>query len=79
MTYNHAAYIEDAMIVFCMQKTSFPYVAIIVDIASTDGESGIIQNYMDTHFYMLNAQTWDTEDATFIETVHLANKKIILQ
>lgn len=38
MTYNHAPYITDTMNGFCMQKTDFPYVAIIVDDASTDGE-----------------------------------------
>ena len=37
-TFNHASYIEDTMNGFCMQETDFPYVAIIVDDASTDGE-----------------------------------------
>ena len=74
MTYNHAAYIENAMNGFCVQETTFPYVAIIVDDASKDGESGVIHNYLDTHFDMLNAQTWESEEACFIETVHKSNK-----
>lgn len=49
-TYNHAPYIEDAMNGFCMQKTSFPYVCVIVDDASIDGEQEIIKNYLDNHF-----------------------------
>ena len=49
-TYNHAPYIEDAMNGFCMQQTHFPYVCVIVDDASTDGESEVIKNYLQTHF-----------------------------
>lgn len=74
MTYNHAPYIEDAMNGFCIQKTTFPFVAIIVDDASTDGESGVIQNYLDANFDMLNSRKHETEEATFIYTTHLTNK-----
>ena len=37
-TYNHAAYIKDAFHGFCKQETCFPFVCVIVDDASTDGE-----------------------------------------
>lgn len=49
-TFNHASYIEDAMNGFCMQKTNFPYVCVIVDDASTDGEHEVIMNYLQSHF-----------------------------
>ena len=52
ITYNHARYIEDAMNGFCMQKTSFPFVCVIVDDASTDGEPEVINNYLQVHFMM---------------------------
>lgn len=74
MTYNHASFIEDAMNGFCMQKTDFPFVAIIVDDASTDGEQDIIKRYLDEHFDMLNAHQWETDDAYFIEAKNLKNK-----
>ena len=44
-TYNHSAYIVDAMNGFCMQKTSFPFVCCIIDDNSTDGEQEVIKNY----------------------------------
>ena len=50
MTYNHAPYIVDAMNGFCMQQTSFPFVCIIIDDASTDGEQEVIRNYLQEHF-----------------------------
>jgi glycosyltransferase involved in cell wall biosynthesis len=74
MTYNHASYITDAMNGFCMQQTTFPFVAIIVDDASTDGEPEVIKNFLYEHFDMANANTWETEDAYFIEAVHLINR-----
>ena len=74
MTYNHAPYITDAMNGFCMQQTSFPYVAIIVDDASTDGEPEVIKHYLNDFFDMPNAQRWETDDAYFIEASHKENK-----
>jgi len=50
LTYNHAAYIENAMDGFCMQKTRFPFVCTIIDDASTDGEQEVIKNYIQAHF-----------------------------
>lgn len=73
-TYNHAPYIEDAMNGFTMQQTTFPYVAIIVDDASTDGEPQVIKSYLNEHFDMQNARMWETDDAHFIEAQHKDNQ-----
>ena len=43
MTYNHSAYIENALDGFTMQKTDFPFVCIIMDDASTDGEQEVLR------------------------------------
>lgn len=45
ITYNHGAYIRDALEGFVSQKTNFPFVAIIHDDASTDGTKEIIEEY----------------------------------
>lgn len=45
LTYNHESYIRDALDGFVMQRTSFPFVAIVHDDASTDNTSGIILEY----------------------------------
>ena len=74
ITYNHAPYIEDAMNGFCMQQTTFPFVAVIIDDASTDGEQKVIKSYLQTHFDMQNACRWETEDAYYIQTQHIENE-----
>ncbi len=50
ITYNHAPYIEEAMNGFCMQETTFPFVCVIVDDASIDGEQEVIKKYLQEHF-----------------------------
>lgn len=45
ITYNHEAYLRDALEGFVMQKTDFPFVAIVHDDASTDGSADIIREY----------------------------------
>jgi len=73
ITYNHAPYIEDAMNGFCMQQTTFPYVAVIIDDASTDGEPEVIKAYLDKHFDMQHAHIWENNDAHFMEAQHKEN------
>lgn len=73
-TFNHASYIEDAMNGFCIQKTTFPFVVVIIDDASTDGEPEVIRHYLSEHFDMQNAKLWDDDDAYFIETRHQENQ-----
>jgi glycosyltransferase involved in cell wall biosynthesis len=44
-TYNHEAYIAEAIEGVLMQKTSFPFELLIHDDASTDGTADIIREY----------------------------------
>lgn len=46
ITYNHEAYIEDALKGFVMQKTDFPFVVSIIDDASTDNNTSVIMDYL---------------------------------
>lgn len=76
MTYNHHAYIEDAMNGFTMQQTTFPFVCVIVDDASTDGEPDVILRYMNDHFDLApesGARQWDTDEARFLYARHRQN------
>ncbi len=72
MTYNHAPYIEDAMNGFCMQETSFPFLAIICDDASTDGEQVVIRKYLQDHFNT-SSKSWETDEAQMVLAQHKTN------
>jgi len=56
-TYNHEAYIVDAMKGFTMQQTTFPVVYCIIDDASTDNNANVIESYVRQNF------TFDVSDA----------------
>lgn len=45
VTYNHEPYIRDTLNGFVMQKTNFPFIAIVHDDASTDGTADVIREY----------------------------------
>lgn len=44
-TYNHGKYIEDTLKGFVMQKTDFPFCALVVDDFSTDDTAQIVRRY----------------------------------
>lgn len=54
-TYNQSQYITDALNGFTMQQTTFPFVAMVVDDASTDGEQDVIAAYVEEHFVTHNS------------------------
>lgn len=77
LTYNHAAYITDTMNGFCMQQTEFPYICIIFDDNSTDGEQDVIKQYLEKKFIMDGDTTImrkETDDYVLICTRHKTNK-----
>lgn len=45
MTYNHENYLADALEGFVMQKTTFPFVAVVIDDFSTDGTADVLRKY----------------------------------
>lgn len=63
MTYNHATFIEEALNGFSKQETDFPYVAVIVDDASSDGNQHVILNYLFKNFRTKeDGISWTKED-----------------
>ena len=76
MTYNHHDYIVDAMNGFTMQQTTFPFVAVIVDDASTDGEPEVINNYLKEHIDLSStsgAKLWENDEARYVFAHHNQN------
>jgi len=49
LAYNHEQYIRDALNGFVMQRTNFPFVAIVHDDASTDRTADIIREYAEKY------------------------------
>lgn len=49
-TFNHTQYIEETFHGFCSQQTDFPFVCVIIDDASTDGEQDTIAAFINQHF-----------------------------
>lgn len=65
MTYNHESFIEDAMNGFVMQNTDFPFVAVIIDDASSDRTGDVITQYMSDHFDMNDSMVSRKEDKDY--------------
>lgn len=57
LTYNHGAFIEEAMNGFTIQQTNFPVVYCIIDDASTDNNAKGIESYVRQNF------TFDVSEA----------------
>lgn len=67
-TFNHSSYITDALNGFTMQQTNFPYVVVLVDDASTDGEQEIIKKYVKDNFCSSAYETeTDYANITFVQ------------
>ena len=49
LVYNHEPYLRDCLNGFVSQQTSFPFVAIVHDDASTDHSASIIQEYAEKY------------------------------
>ena len=62
ITFNQAAYIEEAMNGFCQQQTKFPFVCVIIDDASTDGEQEVIKSYLEDNLDLGNKDVVRNEE-----------------
>lgn len=80
-TYNHSDYILDALNGFVIQQTDFPYVILLVDDASIDGESEVISNYLNANFNVCDdsiSYQKETEYANIIYAQHKTNKNCFM-
>jgi len=76
-TFNQSQYITDALDGLVMQKTTFPFVAVVIDDASTDGEQNVIMTYLKMHFDCSRESEftqWETDDASWTFARHLENE-----
>lgn len=82
VTYNHAKYIVDALNGFCMQETDFPFVCVVIDDASTDGEPEVIERYLEDNFELKDqsiSRKEETEAYYLTFAQHKINKNCFFQ
>jgi glycosyltransferase involved in cell wall biosynthesis len=80
-TYNQSAYIKDALNGFVVQQTNFPFVVLVVDDASTDGEQEVIRKFMAEEFDLSDtsvAYEKETEYAYIQYAQHKTNKNCFM-
>lgn len=73
-TFNHSKYIKDALNGFAMQQTKFPFVCLVIDDASTDGEQEVIKSWLEYECDMAKATHMDIPTANVIIAHHKRNK-----
>lgn len=73
-TYNHAKYIVEALGGFSNQKTQFPYLCLIMDDCSTDGEQDIIRDWLMNECNMSEAREVEDEVTRLIVAQSKFNK-----
>ena len=72
-TFNQSKYIEDALNGFAMQKTTFPYVCLVVDDCSTDSEQEVIKAWMKRECDMHKSEYIEHECSNVILVPHKTN------
>lgn len=72
-TFNQSKYIEDALKGFAMQQTNFPFVCLVMDDCSTDGEQDVIKTWMEHVCDMDKAEYIEIELSHIILVPHKSN------
>lgn len=72
-TFNHGQYIRECLDGFVMQKTDFPFAAIVVDDASTDNEPDLLWDFINKELESSTAQRDETEDYVRVTATHKTN------
>lgn len=72
-TFNQSKYIENALKGFAMQQTNFPFVCLVMDDCSTDGEQEVIKAWMERECDMEKAEYGEIELSNIILVPHKLN------
>lgn len=73
MTFNHKPYIRQCLDGFVMQKTKFPFIAIVVDDASTDNEQEVLWDFINSELDSTFLQKDETDDLVKVVATHKTN------
>lgn len=73
ITFNHSKYIQDTLNGIAMQITNFPFVNLVLEDHSTDGEQEVIKTWMEQECDLLLAEYYDIPTAEVIIAPHKSN------
>ena len=76
-TYNHSKYICDALNGFAIQETDFPFICIVVDDASKDGNQEVIKQYANDNCDMSKAEISEDDISKYIRVPHKTNENCV--
>ena len=76
-TYNQSKYIVETLNGFAIQTTNFPFVCLVMDDASTDGEQDVIKTWMEKECDMARAEFLDIPSSIVILVPHYVNTSCI--
>lgn len=76
-TYNHSKYIRDALNGFAIQETDFPFICIVVDDASKDGNQEVIKQYANDNCDMSKAEISEDDISKYIRVPHKTNENCV--
>ncbi len=76
-TYNHSKYICDALNGFAIQETDFPFICIVVDDASKDGNQEVIRQYANDNCDMSKAEISEDDISKYIRVPHKTNENCV--
>ena len=66
-------YVKDTLDGIVKQQTNFPFLVILVDDASTDGQQCLISEYISNHFNQFSVHQVDNQDAHIVFSQHKSN------
>ncbi len=72
-TYNQFEYIERTLNGFVLQKTNFPFLCLVVDDCSTDGEQEVIERWMNRECELSLQEQFEIPESKIVVVPHKDN------
>lgn len=73
ITYNQKQFIRETLNGFAMQQTNFPFVCVIIDDASTDGEQDVLVSYYNKECDLRKSEIFEDDAVKVILAPHITN------
>lgn len=73
LTYNHDAFIQEALEGFAKQQTTFPFLCVVMDDCSTDATQTVIQEWMRAHCEQDSLEYFNLELTELYIAKHIIN------